>query len=334
VTAVAILAVVRSLVPATGRTAEPVSNAPAAASVPSGPQTLTRDWFGQGPALRDAGFDVRLEWSQFYQGLTRGEGDKTWEYGGKLDALATVDLAKLGFWNGLSVTGQYNFNHGHSVNGIGGSLFQVNTALAFPGIEGADRSDVMALYVTQRFGDLVSVSLGKINMIEVIRGRPLAGGIGPDTFWNVNMGPVTGVTPPTLNGAQILVRTQPVSYSLMIYDPLDATNRPLFSDLFQNGVTFNGGATLRTSIAGLTGYYGIKGIYSTRRGTDFSEIIVPPGTDPGDKQGSWLVGFSFQQYLVQDPANPARGWGVFGEFDKGDGNPNLMEWNDVRRHRR
>jgi porin len=165
-----------------------------------------------------------------------------------------------------------------------------------------------------------------LNMIEVVRARPLLGGIGPDTFWNANLGPVTGVTPPTLNGAQIRISTPPVSYTLMVYDPQDATNRSLFSDLFQNGVTFNSNATLRTSIAGLTGYYGIKGIYSTRRGTDFSEIIRPPGATPGTKRGSWLVGFAFQQYLVQDPSNPARGWGMFGEIDKGDGNPNLMEW--------
>jgi porin len=112
----------------------------------------------------------------------------------------------------------------------------------------------------------------------------------------------------------------------MVYDPQDATNRPLFADLFHNGVTFNSSATLRTSIAGLPGYYGIKGIYSTRRGTDFSEIIQPPGATPGTKQGSWLVGLAFQQYLVQDASHPARGWGVFGEIDKGDGNPNLMEW--------
>jgi porin len=173
-------------------------------------------------------------------GHDAGRGRQDWQYGGKLDALARVDLAKLGLWNGLSVTAQYNFNYGHDVNGVGGVIGQVNTALAFPGIEGADRSDIMALYVTQRFGDLVSVSLGKLNMLEVVRARPLQGGIGTDTFWNVNLGPITGVTPPTLNGAQIIIRTEPVSYLLMIYDPLDATNRPLFSDLFHNGVTFNG----------------------------------------------------------------------------------------------
>jgi porin len=216
IVAVAIALSLTLLTSAAASAADPVSKAAAASASPSGPQTLTGDWFGQGPALRDAGFDFRLEWSQFYQGMTRGEGDKIWQYGGKLDAQARVDLSQLGFWNGLSVTAQGHLNYGHSVNGLGGSLLQVNTALAFPGIEGADRSDIMALYVTQRFGDRVSVSLGKFNMLEVVRARPLAGGIGPDTFWNANVGPVTGVTPPILNGAQIRISTQPVSYTSLI----------------------------------------------------------------------------------------------------------------------
>ena len=56
--------------------ADAVSQAPASAGPPPGPQTLTHDWFGLGPAMRDAGVDLRFEWSQFYQGLTKGSGDK------------------------------------------------------------------------------------------------------------------------------------------------------------------------------------------------------------------------------------------------------------------
>ena len=138
-------------------------NTPAAVTA-SAPQTLTGDWFGQGPAFRAAGLDFRLEWSQFYQGLARGDasGEKRWAYGGKWDAQARVDLSKLGFWNGLSVTAQGVANYGESVNAIalGGSLLAVNSALFFPGIEGADASDLMALYVTQNLGDLVSLRIG------------------------------------------------------------------------------------------------------------------------------------------------------------------------------
>jgi hypothetical protein len=55
-----------------------------------------------------------------------------------------LDLAELGLWNRLSVTGQFVYNYGNSVDGIGGSLFPVNAALYFPdfpGVQGADASD-------------------------------------------------------------------------------------------------------------------------------------------------------------------------------------------------
>jgi porin len=122
------------------------------------------------------------------------------------------------------------------------------------------------------------------------------------------------------------INTQPVSFSFMVFDPQDATNRPLFSDLFENGISFMGTATLQTTIAGLTGFYGIRALYSSREGPDFSEVIRPPGTPVNTKQGSYYVGASFQQYLIQDPSNPAKGWGVFGEITTADGNPNPLEW--------
>jgi len=301
---------------------------PARAQSPPQPQTLTGDWFGHGEAMRDAGLTLRVEHSQFYQGLTRGGGDKSWQYGGKWDVLGRVDLAKWGLWPGLSLTAQGNFNYGETVNGSAGSLIAENAALYFPGIEGADASDVMALYLTQDFGKLVSVSVGKLSLVEFARGTPLRGGGGVDTFWNVNLAtPITGNSPPTIYGAMARLNTDPVSFAFMVFDSQDATNTPLFSNLFENGVNIQATATLKTSIAGRTGYYGIKGIYSTREGPDLSHLIPPPGieTIPNEK-GSYYVSLSMQQYLIQDSENPSRGWGVFAEMTKSDGNPNTLEW--------
>jgi len=85
--------------------------------------------------------------------------------------------------------------------------------------------------------------------------------------------------------------------------------------------------TLKTTLAGLPGSYGIKGIYSTREGADLSQLIPSAINDvPNTKHGSWYVGLSMQQYPVQDPSNSARGWGVFAEIAKADGNPNTLEW--------
>jgi porin len=309
--------------------ADQVFKAPVPEASAIGPQTLTGDWFDQGPALRAAGFDFRLEWSQFYQGLARGDadGNRRWAYGGKWDALLRVDLSRVGFWNGLSVTAQGTANYGQSANGISGALLPVNAALFFPGIAGADASDIMALFVTQNFGDLVSVRAGKLNFVEIPRATPLRGGGGVDTFWNINLAtPISGILPPTINGAMMSINTQPVSFTLMVFDPVNATNRPLFSDLFENGVAVMGGATLRTSAAGLTGFYGINVRYSTKEGPDFSELFPPPGTAPSTKKGSYYVALSMQQFLFQDPGNPARGWGVFGEITTADGNPNPLQW--------
>jgi len=320
------VAVVGSNVAAIAGDQAPIATVPSAAS----PQTLTDDWFGTGQDVRNAGLDTRIEWSQFFQGMPDGSGGgaKTWEYGGKWDIQERLDLAKLGFWNGLSVTGQFVSNYGNSVNGIGGSLFPVNAALYFPGIQGADASDLMALYVRQDFGTIASFLIGKLNLVEFARATPLRGGGGVDTFWNVNLAtPISGLTPPTVNGAQLRINTQPMSYSLTVFDPLDATNRPLFNDLFEAGVSVMGTATLKTTVAGETGYYGIKGTYSTKEGPDLSELI--PSVINGvtiTKSGSYYVGFSMQQYLVHDPNNSGKGWGVFGEITKADGNPNTLEW--------
>ena len=103
-------------------------------SVTSDPErlTLTKDWFGLGPTLRKAGFDWRLEWSQFYQGMTQGDGDHTWRYGGHVDALVRIDLSKLGLWDGLSVTDELYWNYGDSVNGYGRTLFSRQFGALFP----------------------------------------------------------------------------------------------------------------------------------------------------------------------------------------------------------
>ncbi len=291
--------------------------------------TLTDDWFGHGQAMRDAGVDIQLEWRQYYQRMTRGAGDHGAEYGGQFSLKTGLDLSKMGFWDGFSVSAQALANHGHSVNGDGGGLLPVNSGLFFPGIKGADRYDLSALFVTQTFGEAVSASIGKFYTVELARGTPLRGGVGSDEFWHLQFAaPLSGLIPPQINGALISVATQPVSYSLMVFDPADASNKPLFEDLFDKGVTVSGSATYATQIGGLSGFYTATGMYSTKRGVDLSNLVVPSDVGPeiGRKRGSWLVGAAFQQYLYQDPADPMRGWGIFGEVNVADGNPNPLEW--------
>lgn len=103
--------------------------------------------------------------TQFYQGLVFGDGDKSWQYGGKGDALVTFDGAKLGLWHRFYVTLHEEAVWGEDVNDQGdGSLLPVNTALAFPRLGGFERDT--SLVVTQNFGEQVSLSVGKFNMLD------------------------------------------------------------------------------------------------------------------------------------------------------------------------
>jgi porin len=89
--------------------------------------------------------------------------------------------------------------------------------------------------------------------------------------------------------------------------------------------------TVPITLVGRTGYQGFKGIYSTKKGTNLSdvpELLLPPEAAGavGTKQGSYFLGYAFQQYLVQSPTQPQDGWGVFGQVGFSDGNPNPAEW--------
>lgn len=50
------------------------------------------------------------------------------------------------------------------------------------------------------------------------------------------------------------------------------------------------------------------------------------GTALRPKRGGWFVKYGAQQFLRQDAANPARGWGVFGHIGAWDANPTPMQW--------
>lgn len=296
-------------------------------------ESLTGDWGGARTWLQDHGITLRPRLTQFYQGLAAGDGDHTFRYSGKLDLLLNADLSKLGLWDGLSMTVHGEYNFGHSLNGRGGTAALVNTALYFPGLgAGSVSNDLSSVYFQQRFGDSVSLLLGKINMIDISAGRPFAGGAGIDSFWNiVFVAPPSGTVPPYLLGALLSVRTEPATFGLWVYDPDDVVNRTGIDRAFAHGVTVRGSVEFPVTIAGVRGHQGLVALYSTQPGTDLDDLKnflvppFPPGT-PGIKNNRYYFAYTFDQYLYQSQANPKEGVGLFGQFGISDGNPNRLYW--------
>lgn len=281
-------------------------------------------------SLRDAGVDLTVNYTQFYQGLVGGEGNKDWESGGKTDVLATFDGQKLGLWSGLYISAHAEFINGGNVLFQGdGSVLPINTALAFPTLGGYDFD--LSLVLTQIFSEHTTLSVGKINVIEAAAKTPLVGGGGLTTFFNLGLAaPASGVTPPYILGGILSHSTDFATFKLMAYDPRSAQNDEVLEHAFEDGVTTSLSVTVPVTIGGKQGYQGVRAVYSTLTGTDFRDIpdlILPGGTENiGEIDGYWFGAYSFQQYLVQDEKDPSRGWGIFGQVAISDGNPNPFGW--------
>ena len=235
-------------------------------------QSLTGDWGGSSSRLEQQGITVKPRLTQFYQGLTAGEGEHGFEYGSKADVLVTADLHKLGFWDGFSMTVHAEYNFGNSVNGRGGVLIPVNSALNFPGMDGSDAFDFSSVYFGQDFGDSVSLVFGKMNMIDIVSGKAFMGGAGIDSFWNLTfVAPPTGTVPAYMFGVLTSVRTEDATYRLWVYDPNSGVNKG-FDHTFDGGVTIRGSIEFPVTIAGRAGHQGFTALYSNQSGTDLASL--------------------------------------------------------------
>jgi porin len=185
---------------------------------------------------------------------------------------------------------------------------------------------MFSLLFTQAFSATTTLTAGLFNMFDVAARRPLVGGGGIDTFWNLAVAaPLTNITPPYIYGVSLNTRNDLGSFGLFIYDPRDAQDRDIISDLFSEGVTYSGTATFPVTIAGLNGFQNLRLVYSTLDGVDLSSLPPGIGQPPRFKTDRWYVQYSFEQFLVQDPQDPKVGWGLFGQLGYSDGNPNAFQ---------
>lgn len=289
--------------------------------VPGGP----RDW------LDDHGIGVKLWLTQFYQGVVAGDGDRDWQYGGRGDLLVTADLAKLGLWEGLSLTVHAEGQFADDANFAGdGSLLPLNTALAFPRLVAGD-SDVSGVHLTQKFGSGASLTLGKIDMLDVASKTPLVGGGGITGFWNLAFAaPPSGLVPPAIFGALASVPIERVKLTLSVYDPTNAMGNDVFDEPFDKGVTGLVSITVPIPIAGRPGFHSLSGKANTKRGLDIDDLgglLLPSESESTlEKRGAWNVSYSFQQYLVGSPGGKEGAWGIFGQIGRSDGNPTPLDW--------
>ena len=247
--------------------------------------TLTGDWGGARSSLADKGVAFDLRYTSTYQGLTSGTGVEDYEYGGKVDAFVNLDSAKMGLWEGGGFRSHFEYRHGEAPANLGGAIFAVNTALYWP-VDTPNELVATSLYFTQKVGDRSSIAIGKFNPVDLLAADPFYGGWGIDRFMNlIFAAPPSGLIPVVFMGAVATVKTDPVAWTLMVFDPDDRTNDYLPGDLFHNGVNVSVSGAHNTTLAGRKTTYAVTGIYSTAEGTDYSTL--PPGFDDNDQK--WFL---------------------------------------------
>jgi porin len=292
--------------------------------------TMTGDWGGRRTSLKEEyGITIKPRFTQFFQGMPSGDGDHDPQYGSKLDVLLNADMNKLGLWKGLFMAVHAEYNSNNRILGNGGAISPVNTALFFPGIEGAETFDLSSVYLAQMFSKDVTLLAGKMNVIDLASIKPFMGGAGIDSFWNlVFVAPPSGAVPPYLVGAMLSVRTDAATYGLWVYDPNHCERVSCIENGFDQGVSIRPSVEFPVTIAGLSGHQGFAFVYSNQKGTDLESIKDtriprwPAGATT--KNDRYFFSYSFDQYLYQSKKDPQQGFGLFGQFGISDGNPNNL----------
>lgn len=273
--------------------------------------------------LAAKGVDLSIDVTDFLQALQNGGSG--WANGGKVDLRFRLDGQKLGTWAGFFVSSHIEYNYGSSVNqdAPGLNIIPVNTALAYPSLN----PSMFSLLFTQAFSPTTTLTVGLFNMFDAAARRPIVGGGGIDTFWNLALAaPLTNITPPYIYGLSFNTRVDGIgSFGLFIYDPRDAQNLNILRTLFEDGAVYSATASFPVTMGGLGGFQNLRAAYSTQDGVDLSSLPPGIGKPLAYKSDRWYLQYSFEQFLVQDANDPKLGWGLFGQYGYSDGNPNAFQ---------
>lgn len=315
-----------------GPVATSLTSRQTAQSTPAGAahrEELTGDWGGVRTRWKDKGVVVDSSLTQFYQGVASGGTDTGSEYNGTAQARLEFDFGKLAGWQFWSAEVKGEWRFGGPLLGGTGTINPVNTAAMIPGSDGSKFS-LTAVNATRLFpvnlkeGNLVALSFGRYNLLDLLDEDFFAGG-GTERFFNIaQIGPLTVLRQVPLitnaiNLAYIRGGEPFITFSVM--DPNDHSLDPGLSDLFADGVTFSPGINFPATYGGKTAKHSFGFAITTKEYTPFDairQIVIPgPPLNPVEPQGgSWSVNYVFRQYLVARGARD--GWGLFSQVSFAD----------------
>jgi porin len=123
-------------------------------------------------------------------------------------------------------------------------------------------------------------------------------------------------------GSILSVKTAPFTWTLMVYDPNDRTDDYWVQHLFDDGVDISLAGKYDWLLAGRTSSLTLTCIYSTKKGADLRDLLLPSDLRSGTKADTGVLSLQFTHLLREIPAKPGDGWGLFVKAGGTGGNPN------------
>jgi porin len=239
------------------------------------------------------------------------------------------DFEKLGMQDGLTLRMRAEHRFGRSVNVDSGAILPPSILSDLPTNATADLVLTEVLF-TQFLSDNIAVSFGKMNTFP--QGlTPFTAGRGDDTFMNLGaMFPTVAITsvPYSTLGAGLTLYME--EFPLLTFNVLnsnDTITQSGFDQLFEDGVSLLGTASLPTPIGARPGVQTFGFSWNNREqiriGQDPRVILPPIPVQTVDE--AWSLFWQGYQY-VQTYEDPQKGWGLFGSAGISDNNPTFLRY--------
>ena len=288
---------------------------------------LTGDWCGRRSELAGNGITFQGDVTQYYQGVTRGGLNRRFDYGGHADYVVTMDMGKLAGREGLFIKIRGESQFGEFINNDTGALLAPANEGLLPSPDGNETA-LTNFLITQFLNEQTAVFFGKLDTLDGDM-NAFAHGRGKNQFLNTALviNPVAFRTVPysTYGAGFLLLDGMEPRFTFMAIDPVDrALDGP--ANLFDQGVTLAAELREATNFGGRPGHQAFGATWSSRDVPDLSRLLVPPGTPVLTASDSWSFYWNFDQYLVVDPCDPSRGWGIFGRAGVADDDTNPLAW--------
>jgi porin len=273
--------------------------------------------------LADAGVTILADNTGFYIGNANGGFAQAFDYAGHGDYCVIADGGKLGVHDGLYLKLRAEHRYGQTIVGNVGCFISPTLIADLP-VYDSEELYLTNVLLTQELSDSFSVFAGKMDTLDGDM-NAFAHGRGKTQFSNMGFvfNPIVGATVPysTLGTGFVIHPEDGPMAMVTVLNSTDTTATSGFDTLFSDGMLLSAAVRVPTNLFDRPGHQLLGGTWNSRTYTSIAEAYIPyPPVPTPTIRGSWCLYWNFDQFLVVDPADSTRGWGLFGRAGIADAN--------------